>query len=141
MTDDFMQSPEFQALIKEYLEYLNSSLAAIKMNLSDGLYQDVYKFAHNIKGTGTSYGYENLTLIGTNICKQITENKYAELDEQLNQIEAIIKADISWALNHHKKGEIPIDDLSSPHHTKPNTQAQKGSKWNLLFPLDHTNGY
>ena len=95
MTDDFMQSPEFQALIKEYLEYLNSSLAAIKMNLSDGLYQDVYKFAHNIKGTGTSYGYENLTLIGTKICKQITENKYAELDEQLNQIEAIIKADIS----------------------------------------------
>ena len=41
MTDDFMQSPEFQALIKEYLEYLNTSLPGVRINLSDALFQDV----------------------------------------------------------------------------------------------------
>jgi len=95
MTDDFMQSPEFQALIKEYLEYLNASLPVVKVKLNDGLYQEVYKFAHNIKGTGTSYGFENLTQLGTDICKQITENKFNDLEKELDQIESIIQAEIS----------------------------------------------
>ena len=49
MTDDFMQSPEFQALIKEYLAYLNTSLPAVRTNLNDELYRDVNKLATTSK--------------------------------------------------------------------------------------------
>lgn len=90
MTDDFMQSPEFQALIKEYLEYLNSSLPGVRANLNDGLYQDVYKFGHNIKGTGTSYGYENLSLIGTSICSSIKAEEYGGLPNLLDDVDTIL---------------------------------------------------
>ena len=90
MTDDFMQSPEFQALIKEYLEYLHTSLPGVRTNLSDGLYQDVYKFGHNIKGTGTSYGFESLSQIGARICEDIKAETYAALPGHLDQVQAII---------------------------------------------------
>ena len=90
MTDDFMQSPEFQALIKEYLQYLHNALPGVKTNLKDGLYQDVYKFGHNIKGTGTSYGFENLSQIGAAICSQIKAEEYDDLPNQLNQVGAIL---------------------------------------------------
>ena len=91
MTDEFMQSPEFKALIKEYLEYIRTSLPAVKTSLSEGLYPEVYKFAHNIKGTGTSYGFPNLTQIGTDVCNHINANKYDDLETQLNEIESIIE--------------------------------------------------
>jgi len=90
MTDDFMQSPEFQALIKEYLAYLNTSLPAVRTNLGDALYQDVYKFGHNIKGTGTSYGFENLSLIGAEICSNIKAESYGELDGLLDRVDQIL---------------------------------------------------
>ncbi len=90
MNDDFMQSPEFQALIKEYLEYLAQSLPDVKTNLKDGLYQDVYKFGHNIKGTGTSYGFQNLSDLGREICEAIKAESYDNLGTFLDQVETII---------------------------------------------------
>jgi hypothetical protein len=95
MTDDFMQSPEFQALIKEYLGYLNTSLPAVRTNLTDGLYQDVYKFGHNIKGTGTSYGYEKLSLLGGEICSNIKAESYGELEGLLDQVDQILTQALS----------------------------------------------
>ena len=90
MTDDFMQTPEFQALIKEYLEYLSQSLPGVRTNLQDELYQDVYKFGHNIKGTGTSYGFQSLSDLGRDICEAVKAEEYGKLEDQLNQVEAII---------------------------------------------------
>jgi len=95
MTDDFMQSPEFQALIKEYLAYLNTSLPAVRTSLVDALYQDVYKFGHNIKGTGTSYGYEKLSQIGGEICSNIKAESYGELEGLLDQVDQILKQALS----------------------------------------------
>lgn len=95
MTDDFMQSPEFQALIKEYLAYLNTSLPAVRTNLNDELYQDVYKFGHNIKGTGTSYGYENLSLIGAEICSSIKVEDYSVLSSLLDRVDKILTEALS----------------------------------------------
>jgi len=95
MTDDFMQSPEFQALIKEYLAYLKTSLPAVRTNLGDALYQDVYKFGHNIKGTGTSYGFENLSLIGAEICSNIKAESYGELEGLLDQVDQILSQALS----------------------------------------------
>jgi len=90
MTDDFMESPEFQALIKEYLNYLNTALPGVRTNLNDKLYTDVYKFGHNIKGTGTSYGYENLSKIGADICSDIKEENYTNLESLLDNVGNIL---------------------------------------------------
>lgn len=90
MSEDFMQSPEFQALIKEYLQYLEQSLPGVRTNLSDGLYQDVYKFGHNIKGTGTSYGYQELSDLGRDICENIKAEEYAPLAALLDRVDALV---------------------------------------------------
>jgi len=95
MTDDFMNSPEFQALIKEYLDYLNTSLPGVRSNLSDKLYKDVYKFGHNIKGTGTSYGFENLSEIGAEICNKIKAEDYSTLGSLLDKVDTILTEALS----------------------------------------------
>jgi len=90
MTEDFMDSPEFQALIKEYIEYLKTSLPGVQSSLNGELYADVYKFAHNIKGTGTSYGFENLSELGAVICANIKAEDYTELGSLLDKVDAIL---------------------------------------------------
>ena len=90
MTEDFMDSPEFQALIKEYITYLQTSLPAVRSSLSGELYKDVYKFGHNIKGTGTSYGFDNLSQIGADICNDIKGEDYSNLVKLLDRVEAIL---------------------------------------------------
>lgn len=95
MTDDFMDSPEFKALIKEYLDYLNTSLPGVRSNLSDKLYADVYKFGHNIKGTGTSYGFENLSDIGATICNNIKAEDYSQLGSLLDNVGDILTEALS----------------------------------------------
>ena len=90
MTDDFMASPEFQALIKEYLEYLNTALPGVRSKLSDKIFADVYKFGHNIKGTGTSYGFENLSNLGAEICNNIKDENYSNLGDFLDQVGTIL---------------------------------------------------
>lgn len=95
MTEDFMQSPEFQSLIKEYLEYLNTALPGVRSNLSDGLYQDVFKFAHNIKGTGTSYGFDNLSQIGAEICTNIEAASYERLEALMDKVGSILNEALS----------------------------------------------
>lgn len=90
MTEDFMDSPEFQALIKEYVNYLSASLPGVRSSLTSEIYKDVYKFGHNIKGTGTSYGFENLSDLGLKICTEIKEEEYANLSTYLDEIEKIL---------------------------------------------------
>ena len=94
MTDDFTQSPEFQALIKEYLEYLKGLLPEVREKLADSSYDDVYKYAHNIKGTGTSYGFVELTGLGAEICQEIKAENYALLSEKLDSIEALLDSEL-----------------------------------------------
>ncbi|MCF7826914.1 MAG: hypothetical protein K9M55_06290 [Candidatus Marinimicrobia bacterium] len=90
MTEDFMDSPEFQALIIEYLNYLKTSLPGVRSSLSDKLYKDVYKFGHNIKGTGTSYGFQSLSDVGAEICNTIKNEEYSPLGAHLDRVEAIL---------------------------------------------------
>jgi hypothetical protein len=72
------------------LEYLNTSLPGVRSNLSDKLYKDVYKFGHNIKGTGTSYGFENLSDIGAKICNNIKAEDYSQLGSLLDNVGDIL---------------------------------------------------
>ena len=94
MTDDFMQSPEFQALIKEYLEYLQALLPEIREKLADSSYEGVYKYAHNIKGTGTSYGFESLSQLGADICEEMKQEQYAGISARLDAIEGFIQEEL-----------------------------------------------
>ena len=95
MTEDFLQSPEFQAMTKEYLEYLAALLPEIveKFEASDN--EAVYKYAHNIKGTGTSYGFENLSQLGADICDEMKEQKYEDISEKLSSIGSILKEELA----------------------------------------------
>lgn len=74
MDDDYKNDPEFQQLIVKYLDYVMGNIPDVLSNLAAGNFKAVYKFGHNLKGTGAGYGFDQFTATG----KQIMEFAEAE---------------------------------------------------------------
>ncbi len=99
MEDDYKNDPEFQKLIVKYLDYVAGNVPDALSNLEKGDYKAVYKFGHNLKGTGAGYGFEQFTATG----KEIMELAEAEdrdglaaalnhFQQQLNEAKASLSS-------------------------------------------------
>ena len=58
MNLDLYDDPEFQKLIRKYLDYLHKELVGIKKHIQLKKFQEIRKFGHNLKGTGGGYGFD-----------------------------------------------------------------------------------
>jgi hypothetical protein len=58
--------------------------------LKTAAHEDVYQYAHNIKGTGASYGFKNLSELGAEICGGIKAKKFDGIQEKLENIGSVI---------------------------------------------------
>ncbi len=88
---DYLDDPEFQELIRQYVQYLTDTLPAVKENLTHADFLKVQKFGHNLKGSGGGYGLMGISEIG----RQIEEASKAQdknlLSELFSQFEAELK--------------------------------------------------
>jgi len=64
MDNELYNDPEFQALIRKYLEYLLNEVAKVKISINNSNFLEIRKFSHNLKGTGGGYGFDNFTDLG-----------------------------------------------------------------------------
>jgi HPt (histidine-containing phosphotransfer) domain-containing protein len=90
MSNEFLNDPEFQVLISDYLDYLKSSLPSVKENIDSGNFEDIRKFGHNLKGTGTGYGYENFSKMGKTIEQAAIDEKSDSLTELLERFDTMV---------------------------------------------------
>jgi HPt (histidine-containing phosphotransfer) domain-containing protein len=91
MDNEFFNDPEFQALIGEYLNHLKSSIPEVQIELKNQNFEKVRKFGHNLKGTGTGYGYEEFTNLGKTIEQYAIDQKTDTLDELLDKLEKLVQ--------------------------------------------------
>lgn len=90
-----MNDPEFKQLILEYLEYLNTSLKeVISTHLVNKNYPVIRKFGHNLKGTGSGYGFPHFTDIGKKIEFAARDEEYEELSVLIPEFEKMLNAAI-----------------------------------------------
>lgn len=67
MENDYLNDPEFQELIRQYLDFLNNALPDVTANLQDKNFLEVQKFGHNMKGSGGGYGLDDFSEFGSQI--------------------------------------------------------------------------
>jgi hypothetical protein len=90
MDNEFFNDPEFQALIGEYLNYLKTSVPETEIELENKNFEKVRKFGHNLKGTGTGYGYEDFTMLGKTIEQYAIDEKKDALYELLAKLKILV---------------------------------------------------
>lgn len=87
---DYFNDPEFQELIRSYLDYLMDSLVTFKMNCVNRNYSEIRKFAHNLKGSGGGYGFDDLTQLGSDISLATKSEDAQKLDSLVKELEVLI---------------------------------------------------
>ncbi|NQV38438.1 MAG: hypothetical protein HQ509_10595 [Candidatus Marinimicrobia bacterium] len=89
--DELLHDPEFIELIKQYIDYLKSSVLEINTKLANGEYHDVMKFGHNIKGSGGGYGFMELTDLGKALEIAANDENKEECQKYLDLIEKFVQ--------------------------------------------------
>ncbi len=89
--NELLNDPEFIELIKQYIEYVRTSIPEIREKLHDGEYYDVMKFGHNIKGSGGGYGFMDLSDMGKDLEIAAKDENSSDCEQYLDQIENFIK--------------------------------------------------
>ncbi|MBC8402847.1 MAG: Hpt domain-containing protein [Candidatus Marinimicrobia bacterium] len=89
---DYLDDPEFQELIRQYVQYLTDTFPEIKENLTQGYFLKVQKFGHNLKGSGGGYGLMGISEIGQQIEEASKAQDKSLLSELFSQFEAELKA-------------------------------------------------
>ncbi|MCH8013159.1 MAG: hypothetical protein IIA61_14670 [Candidatus Marinimicrobia bacterium] len=87
---DYFNDPEFQELIRSYLDYLMDSLVKFKVNCVERNYSKIQKFAHNLKGSGGGYGFDDLTQLGNDISSTAKREDANKLDSLVKELEDLI---------------------------------------------------
>ena len=88
MEQDYLNDPEFQELIREYIQYLSDNLVEIKEDLNNSDYLKVQKFGHNLKGSGGGYGLMEMSKIE----QAAKSQKLDLLNELITQFEVELKS-------------------------------------------------
>ena len=92
MEQDYLNDPEFQELVREYIQYLSDNLVEIKEDLNNSDYLKVQKFGHNLKGSGGGYGLMEMSKIGQKIEEAAISHELNLLNELITQFEVDLKS-------------------------------------------------
>lgn len=94
MDNELYNDPEFQALIRRYLDYLLKEVAKVKISIQNSNFQEIRKFSHNLKGTGGGYGFDNFTDFGG----KINEAAHAENIQSVESFVSEFELDLATAV-------------------------------------------
>jgi HPt (histidine-containing phosphotransfer) domain-containing protein len=83
---DPKEIPGLAELRAEYLDHHRAESSRLEQALKKGNFELLRKAGHNLKGTGTSYGFAELTEIGRALETAAKENDAAVVDVSLKRI-------------------------------------------------------
>ena len=84
--------PEIQARIPTYLARRRQDLVAMKNMIAEGDFERLRVLGHNMKGSGSGYGFPELSRVGAEIEKAAKSQEQEELEQQTRSLESLLEA-------------------------------------------------
>ncbi len=88
MNFDLFNDPEFQDLIRKYLDYLQKELERVKESIQQSNFLEIRQFGHNLKGTGGGYGFDEFTKLGGEINLAAHEEDITLIESSISEFES-----------------------------------------------------
>jgi hypothetical protein len=88
MNFDLFNDPEFQELIRKYLDYLQKELTRLKESIQHSNFLEIRQFGHNLKGTGGGYGFDEFTKLGGKINLAAHEEDITLVESSVSEFES-----------------------------------------------------
>ncbi|MDQ2773509.1 MAG: response regulator [Acidobacteriota bacterium] len=81
---------EIQARVPLYLAGRKQEIALIRSLLDGGLWEQIQRLAHNIKGSGSGYGFPKITCIGRELERAAKSQDAERVSAQLASLESVL---------------------------------------------------
>ena len=92
---------DIEGIVPEYLENIKDGCKKIHDAIARSDFEYVYRFGHNLKGTGTSYGFNDISAIGkileqagTDHNVEVTNEESKKLADYIDKVEVIYEEGI-----------------------------------------------
>lgn len=83
--------PELEPLIPGFLERREKDIGFLKLLLTTYDYKQIRYIAHMLKGQGSSYGFNILSTLGSDLERASREENYEEVRDIVNEFELAVK--------------------------------------------------
>lgn len=91
MEKEYLKDPEFQPLILNYLILVEEYVEEAESLLAANEIEKVGKIGHNLKGTGSSYGFDDITELGRQLDEAGKMSQNEKIGEILIQIKTAVE--------------------------------------------------
>jgi len=92
MTKDYLKDPDFQPLIIDYLNLVQKYIEEAETSLNSEDFDNISKIGHNLKGTGSSYGFNKITELGKQLNETSKLTEIKKIRDLLDQIKTAVKS-------------------------------------------------
>ena len=86
---------ELEKLKRPYLESVHQRRQRMQQAVEKGDFETVQRLAHNLKGSGSSYGFDDVSELGAELEKAATERKADQVRTLLERLDARVKHHLS----------------------------------------------
>ncbi len=83
--------PDFKTLVPGYLENRRRDLERLEAALEKGNHATIQSLGHNMKGSGTIYGFQAVTDIGLNLERAAKEGNLPKMEQGITALEHFLR--------------------------------------------------
>lgn len=84
--------PALAALVPKYLEGRQQDILMLRAALEQGNFKEIARLGHNLKGTGSPYGFPEITQIGRSLEVAGKESDGAEANRSIGRLESYVRS-------------------------------------------------
>lgn len=92
MVEDYLNDPEFLPIRQAYLDDLRAKAPEMLQAAQNSEYEPVRSFGHNLKGNGTSYGFQSISEWGAEIEQAAIQGDQETLLDRLPRLIDYLKS-------------------------------------------------
>jgi HPt (histidine-containing phosphotransfer) domain-containing protein len=82
---------EFQAIKREYVRDIKGHMHRLEALLEQKRWEDIYQIGHQLRGSGESYGFKEVSNIGGNVQKVASKHDAVKLRQWLSKLQEILE--------------------------------------------------
>ena len=93
----FAPAPHILDMVPRFLENRESDAKKISQLLADADFGEIQRIGHNLKGSGSSYGFDRVSDIGRNLEESAKKNDADTIEKLQSELEAYLGAVVAYA--------------------------------------------
>lgn len=89
---DYLEQNEWESLKEKFIQIAESKIRDMRKALSEKNFSLIQIYSHQLKGSGSSFGFDEITEISAQIEHKCVNNSFEEIEKLIDQLCMIVES-------------------------------------------------